>query len=79
MIRHTEVSRIPPFLSLLLIIKKQRCTAFFVMGRNSQVSNQHMDYALCSEQMRSAVLYCKAPLLHQETLLSLLLKGKLYV
>lgn len=76
LLRHTGVSRIPHF---LLIIKKQRCTAFLTVGRNSQESNQHRDDAMCSEQTRSAVLYCKAAPLHQEPLLSLLLQGKLYI
>lgn len=75
LLRHTRAFRIPHFISLLQIIKKQKSAAFFTMGRNSQVSNQHMDNTTCSEQMRSAVLYCKAALLHQEPLLSLLLQG----
>lgn len=61
-LRHTGVSRIPHFLSLLLIIEKLRYIAFFTMGRNSQVSKQCMDYAMSMSkrgvQCCTARLHC---------------------
>lgn len=46
LLRHTGVVRVLNYLSLVLIIRKLRCIAFFYMKRNSQVQIWIMPYAL---------------------------------